>query len=189
MVACCTCLNLIGIGSSQTIVAIFNITAPALDLSYVAVIFARMWYADEVAFVDGPFTLGRWGRPVNVVSIVWVLFISVILFLPPVKPVTGTNLNYAICVAGFMAVFALGWWWAGARKWVSCAGLVGRMAIANGDQGLYRAPDERCYGDYSRPRSRDFGIWNLGFRQCQAEGVEMWIGYVCVNDFYDFPLY
>lgn len=43
VVLCCTALNLIGIGSTQTIVAIFNITAPALDLSYIAVIFARRW--------------------------------------------------------------------------------------------------------------------------------------------------
>lgn len=132
VVACCTCLNLIGIGSSQTIVAIFNITAPALDLSYVAVIVARMWYAHEVEFIDGPFTLGRWGRPINVISIVWVLFISVVLFFPPIKPVTATNMNYAVCVAAFMAAFALGWWWAGARKWVPSIALrVSLPSVAN----------------------------------------------------------
>ena len=92
MVCCCICLNLIGIGSQQTIIAIFNITAPALDLSYVAVIFARMWYSKEITFMDGPFTLGKWGRPINCVAIVWVLFISVVLFFPPMWPVTGTNM-------------------------------------------------------------------------------------------------
>lgn len=144
MVFCCICLNLIGIGSQQTIIAIFNITAPALDLSYVAVIFARMVYSKEVKFIDGPFTLGRWGRPLNCVAICWVLFISVILFFPPIKPITLVNMyvahpppslspsclcvswltwnslrNYAICIAAFIALFALSWWWAGARKFVT----------------------------------------------------------------------
>ncbi|KAI9676819.1 MAG: hypothetical protein M1817_006658 [Caeruleum heppii] len=109
-------LDCIGIGSTQTVVAIFNITAPALDLSYVAVIFARLVYAKRVKFIDGPFTLGRWGKPTNIVAIVWVVFISVVLFLPPIKPVTPSNMNYAICVAAFIALFSLSWWWIGARK-------------------------------------------------------------------------
>lgn len=112
----CACLNLIGIGSTETITAIFNVCAPALDLSYIAVIFAHLWYADRVAFIKGPYTLGKWGKPMNILAISWVLFISVVLFCPTNKPVTPTNMNYAIVVAGFVGVFALGWWWAGARK-------------------------------------------------------------------------
>lgn len=95
VVFCCTCLNLIGIGSQQTIVAIFNITAPALDLSYVAVIFARMIYSQDIEFIEGPFTLGKWGTPLNCIAICWVLFISVILFFPPIKPITSVNMYAA----------------------------------------------------------------------------------------------
>jgi len=116
VVACCTCLDLIGLGSTQTIVGIFNITAPALDLSYVAVIFARIYYSSEVKFISGPFALGKWGRPLNWTAITWVCFISVVLFFPPQRPVTAENMNYAICVAAFMAIFAIGWWWMGARE-------------------------------------------------------------------------
>jgi len=86
------CLNLIGIGSTQTVVAIFNITAPALDLSYIAVIIAHLVYAHRVRFVEGPFTLGRWGRWVNGVAIGWVSFISVVLFFPTTRPVTVANM-------------------------------------------------------------------------------------------------
>ncbi|TPX25330.1 hypothetical protein DIZ76_010782 [Coccidioides immitis] len=88
------CLNLIAIGSTETATAIFNITAPALDLSYIGVILAHQIYKNRVRFIEGPFTLGRWGTPVNIVAIVWVLFISVVLFFPPHKPVTPENMKY-----------------------------------------------------------------------------------------------
>jgi len=111
----CCCLNLIGIGSTETITAIFNLCAPCLDLSYIAVLFAHQVYADKVQFIEGPFTLGKWSKPLNYLAISWVLFISVVLFFPTAKPVTATNMNYAIVVAAFVGLFSLGWWWAGAR--------------------------------------------------------------------------
>ena len=85
-------LTCIAIGSTETATAIFSITAPALDLSYVAVILAHQLYRKEVKFVEGPFTLGRWGAAVNWVSVVWVLFISTVLFFPPSLPVTAVNM-------------------------------------------------------------------------------------------------
>lgn len=86
------CLNCIAIGSTETATAIFNITAPALDLSYIAVILAHQIYKKQVRFIEGPFTLGKWGTPLNIIAIVWVLFISVVLFFPPTRPITAQNM-------------------------------------------------------------------------------------------------
>ncbi|KAJ5920774.1 hypothetical protein N7466_009100 [Penicillium verhagenii] len=108
-------LNCIAIGSTETATAIFSVTAPALDLSYVSVILAHQIYKSRVKFVEGPFTLGRWGAPINYVAVIWVLFISTILFFPTQMPVTAANMNYAVCVAAFIAIFALVWWWVEAR--------------------------------------------------------------------------
>ncbi|KAL1967561.1 hypothetical protein VTN77DRAFT_3076 [Rasamsonia byssochlamydoides] len=110
------CLNCIAIGSTETATAIFNITAPALDVSYISVILAHQIYKHRVRFIEGPFTLGRWGIPINIISITWVIFISVVLFFPPTRPVTPANMNYAVCVAAFIAVFSLSWWWLSARR-------------------------------------------------------------------------
>lgn len=85
-------LNTIAIGSTQTINAIFNITAPALDLSYVSVILAHRIYKNQVNYIEGPFTLGKWGLPINAISITWVLFISTVLFFPATRPVTLSNM-------------------------------------------------------------------------------------------------
>jgi amino acid transporter len=109
-------LNCIGIGSTETVVAIFNITAPALDLSYIAVIAARNIYASKIEFRPGPYVLGWMQKPLNGIAIVWVLFISVVLLFPTVRPITAANFNYAIVVGGAIALFAWGWWWAGARR-------------------------------------------------------------------------
>lgn len=97
-------------------VAIFNITAPALDLSYAAVILARNIYSSRIEFRPGPYVLGWMQKPINNIAIIWVLFISVVLLFPTVRPVTPGNFNYAVVVGGAIALFSLGWWWAGARK-------------------------------------------------------------------------
>lgn len=160
VVVFCACLNLIGIGSTETITAIFNVCAPALDLSYIAVIFAHLWYADRVQFIEGPFTLGKWGKPTNILAIGWVLFISVVLFCPTAKPVTPTNMNYAIVVAGFVAVFALVWWWVGARRYVvlvlylSCQG----KRLLTNMTGSTLAREHRISWQVCRPRTRTTGL-------------------------------
>ncbi|KAF4621888.1 hypothetical protein G7Y89_g14456 [Cudoniella acicularis] len=112
----CALMSLIGVGSTLTIVAIFNITAPALDFSYALVILARNIYAHRITFVPGPYTLGVWQRPINVVTCAWVFFISVVLLFPTIRPVTATNMNYAVAVAGFIGIFSTGWWFAGAKR-------------------------------------------------------------------------
>jgi amino acid transporter len=85
-------LNLIAIGSTETALAIFSVTAPALDISYVSVILAHQIYKHKVKFIEGPFTLGRWGTLINYIAVVWVLFISTILFFPSQLPVTPANM-------------------------------------------------------------------------------------------------
>lgn len=85
-------LNLIAIGSTQTATAIFSVTAPALDISYVSVILAHQIYKKKVKFIEGPFTLGRWGTIINYIAVIWVLFISTILFFPSQLPVTPANM-------------------------------------------------------------------------------------------------
>lgn len=93
------CLNCIGIGSGQTIIGIFNITAPALDLSYIAVIAAHLVYEHRVQFIPGPKTLGRWSKPINCVAVVWVCFISVVLFFPSSRPVTFANMSVLMLIS------------------------------------------------------------------------------------------
>ncbi|KAH8423944.1 amino acid permease [Aspergillus melleus] len=136
-------LTAIAIGSTQTATAIFSITAPALDLSYVSVILAHRIYRDRVPFVEGPFSLGRWRGVVNWVSIVWVVFISAVLFFPPRVPVTGVNMNYGIFVGAFIGLFALVWWW------ISGKGKYTGPRTNDYIQGIPTEElDDECYGTF-----------------------------------------
>ncbi|EEA20771.1 hypothetical protein EYB25_008257 [Talaromyces marneffei] len=140
-----TLLNLIAIGSTETATAIFNVTAPALDISYISVILAHRIYRRRVRFIEGPYTLGRWGPPVNWISIAWVVFISLILFFPPTRPITAANMNYAICVAAFIAIFSLSWWWLSARN----------KYIGPRTKELLQSVPEDDYEDFDRSNSDD----------------------------------
>jgi amino acid transporter len=118
VILCCL-LNLIALGSPQTINSIFGITAPALDCSYMAVVALRLYYADHKkskVIRKGPFTLGRYQKPINYIALVWTVFVTVVLFFPTANPVTALNMNYAVVVAGAIGIFAMSWWWLGARK-------------------------------------------------------------------------
>lgn len=112
----CCLLNLIALGSTQTINGIFGITAPACDLSYAAVILGKLYYGRTMPIEKGPFNLGPFSKPINIIACVWTFFISVILFFPPTYPVTASNMNYAVAIGGFIALFATAWWYLGANK-------------------------------------------------------------------------
>lgn len=41
-----------------------------------------------------PFNLGKWGLPVNILAVCWVVFIDVAYCIPTMYPVTLENMNW-----------------------------------------------------------------------------------------------
>jgi hypothetical protein len=67
--------------------------------------------------VRGPFHLGRFSIPINIIAVLWVSFIVVLFVLPPIYPVTATTMNYASVGVGAVIIFAgLGYAFS-ARHW------------------------------------------------------------------------
>jgi amino acid transporter len=91
--------------------AIFSLTAMALDISYIIPIALRRIFQHhpEVHFKPGPFYLGDGllGWVVNLICIVWTLFVSVIFSLPTVLPVTKDTMNYAAVITGGVVLLAM----------------------------------------------------------------------------------
>jgi hypothetical protein len=87
-----------------------------LQLAYAIPILQRAWGgAGDSGFERGKFHLGRWSVLVGWVGGVWLLVTSAMLFLPPVWPVTGQNMNYTCAVVGSVAVWGAVFWQLHAR--------------------------------------------------------------------------
>ena len=90
---CCVLINLIGLGSYTAISAIFNLTAIALDWSYVIPIICKMAYGK---FERGPFHLGWASWWINAWAVVWTFFVTIIYVQPTIRPVTPQNVSISL---------------------------------------------------------------------------------------------
>lgn len=92
----CFALSLIYIGSTTAYNAIISLTAIGLHVSYVLpilFIMLRKIRGPPVAY--GPFSLGKWGVPVNMFALVYLVFVIIWMPFPTMLPVTASNMNYA----------------------------------------------------------------------------------------------
>jgi len=102
------CVNLIGLGSSTTINAIFNVTAIALDWCAIIPVIGKLCYPQN--FRPGPWNLGRFSKPINYAAVAWVLFVTVVFCMPYSMPVTAIDMNYAVVFFVFtIAAAGLSW--------------------------------------------------------------------------------
>lgn len=86
----CILINLIGLGSSITVDAIFNVCAIALDWSYTIPIFCKLIFNQ---FEPGPWNLGKFSYLVNAWACIWTAFVSVIFLFPTDMPVQSANVS------------------------------------------------------------------------------------------------
>jgi hypothetical protein len=68
-------------------------------------------------FERGPWHLGRWSRPIGIVAVAWVAFITVLFMLPQVSPVDVSTFNYTPVAVLVVLGFAGIWWLVSARTW------------------------------------------------------------------------
>jgi amino acid permease (GABA permease) len=97
--------------------AVTSIAVIGLYIAYVLPTFLRLRQGD--AFERGPWHLGAWSRPIGILAVVWVAFITVLFMLPQVSPVTVETFNYTPIAVLVVVGFAGIWWMVSARKWFS----------------------------------------------------------------------
>ncbi len=115
LAAACSLVLIIPAWWSHTaFTAIVSVNVVGLYLAYGVPIFLRLRLGDE--FEAGPWSLGRWGKPVARIAVTWIVFSSVLFMLPQVSPITGTTFNYAPIALGAVLLIATVWWFATARR-------------------------------------------------------------------------
>jgi amino acid transporter len=95
--------------------AVTSIAVIGLYIAYVLPTLLRLMQGDD--FVPGPWSLGRWSRPIGIVAVLWVAFITVLFMLPQLSPVTRTSFNYTPVAVLVVLGFAGIWWVVSARHW------------------------------------------------------------------------
>ncbi|MFI0447254.1 amino acid permease [Actinomadura sp. 6N118] len=108
-------LALPAIWNKTAYLAVTSVAVIGLYIAYVIPTFLRLLQGDR--FQRGPWHLGKWGRPIGIVAVVWVVFISVLFMLPPVNPITKDTFNYAPLAVLVVLGGAGVWWLVSARRW------------------------------------------------------------------------
>ena len=95
--------------------AVTSIAVIGLYVAYVAPVFLRVRAGSK--FQEGPWTLGRWSRPIGITATIWVIFISILFMLPQAQPITINTFNYTPIVFLIVLGGAALWWVVSAKNW------------------------------------------------------------------------
>ena len=110
-------LALINIGSSTAFNALVSLPTIALYISYfipITLILIRKLRGAHPAY--GPWRMGRWGVPINIFSLVYILYIVIWTPWPQLLPVTASTFNYSGPILLAVILFALLDWSISGRK-------------------------------------------------------------------------
>ena len=103
------------LGSAVAFSAATSIATIGLYISYGIPILITVIYPQ--GYIKGPFSLGRFSRPVGIIACSWIGFITIVFNLPTLYPVNSQTVNYTPVAVGIILLFSLGSWVLWARKW------------------------------------------------------------------------
>ncbi|KAL6712935.1 polyamine transporter tpo5 [Lecanora helva] len=103
------------LGSAVAFSAATSIATIGLYLSYGIPILIGLLYPSN--FTKGPFNLRFLSRPIALVGVMYILFITIVFCLPQQNPVDSQTLNYTPVAVGIVALWAFGSWFLWARRW------------------------------------------------------------------------
>lgn len=106
-VICCL-LSLINIGSSVAFNALVSLGVAALISSYLisisCVLIKRL---RKEPMPHARFSLGRWGVPFNIISLVYLSIVFIISFFPPDREVDPEGMQWSSLIFGSVVIFSI----------------------------------------------------------------------------------
>lgn len=86
--------------------------------AYGLICFGRLVLTPKT-FPKPAWSLGRWSKPFQFVSVLWNAWVVAVLFSPYEFPVEASTLNYAPVIMVIITIFALiTWWFIPGNKWL-----------------------------------------------------------------------
>ncbi|KAF7376941.1 putative amino-acid permease C11D3.08c [Mycena sanguinolenta] len=138
---CAILLGLITFAGSEATAALFTLGVVGQYIAYSIPITAR--YLGGQNFKRGPFHLGLFSKPVAVVAVLWMWFMTVVLMFPTVPDPTAQTMNYTVVVMGGVSLLALGYYYFpkyGGVHWFK--GPVSNVEVDDGSQTTDEKFDE-----------------------------------------------
>ncbi|KIM81914.1 hypothetical protein PILCRDRAFT_820783 [Piloderma croceum F 1598] len=102
-------LGLLGLAGPSATNAIFSMSIISLYVAYAIPIAARFVFKND--FKPGPFNLGRFSMPVATISVLWMLFMSVVFLFPSLPQTDVADMNYTVVVMGGTLILSLAWYY------------------------------------------------------------------------------
>ncbi|KAF2668448.1 amino acid transporter [Microthyrium microscopicum] len=105
-------LALINIGSSTAYNNITSLGLGALLSSYlisIGCVTLKRWRNEKL--LPRRFDLGRWGFTINIMSLLFLLFVFIMCFFPATPLPAPASMNWAILIYGVVMLFSLGFFW------------------------------------------------------------------------------
>jgi amino acid transporter len=102
--------------------AVTSVATIGLYVAYIIPVYLRFRAGNS--FETGPWNLGRWYKVINVIAMLWVLFICILFILPVTDTAVWWNGNFDYKTANYAPIVFLVvivgvaiWWMLSARKW------------------------------------------------------------------------
>jgi len=89
-----------------------------LDLSYAMPLLSRIlaYVSGRKHRLEGPYSLGRYGLPLNIIGFLFLTFCCITFNFPSVSPVDSENMNYTSAATGVVMLISLITWLTTGRK-------------------------------------------------------------------------
>jgi amino acid transporter len=102
--------------------AVTSVAVIGLYVAYILPVYLRLRAGDS--FDPGPWSLGRWHKPLNVIAILWVGFVCILFIMPTTDAAVPwsdsfdyKSMNYAPIVFLLVLTGVTIWWLTSARNW------------------------------------------------------------------------
>ena len=108
-------LQLLPLISDEAFYNLTGISTIGFQVSYAIPILLKLLfhthaYKDAVFIPDTPYSLGKWSRPLGILSVIWLGTTSCILFLPTRGPVTNDKMNWSVVIVGGFSLIGVFYW-------------------------------------------------------------------------------